>query len=155
MNLNEKVENRTKEFKANLQQKPKEEKKLFHYYSVLNLSNRIVHYEDLKAIKLKENLIEFFNELESLNFELNDKYFSSKLHNKYLLPISLYLFKKEKFLASSDLRFLIIIGVLLDATLVYFISNYYYPISTPTLLCLGLYRRKEAKKSGKYSKMFW
>lgn len=154
MELNEIINHKVEEFKKNVSGKPHDEKKLFHYNSVLNISQRIVLYKDVKANLLKEKLIGYFEEIEEMDYVVNNKLMGAKL-NKYLLPIEQFLIKKEQFVTSGDIQLLTIIGILIDAGLFYFISNYYYPVFIVFFFILGFYRRNKAKKEGKYAAMFW
>tara|TARA_R110000850_G_scaffold203228_1_gene329556 strand:- start:175708 stop:176175 length:468 start_codon:yes stop_codon:yes gene_type:complete len=155
MELNEIIEQKVSTFKERLSDKSTSEKKLFHYNSVVNLSMRIILYKEEKANSLKVKLIGFFDEIESCNYHINGKYESSLIHNKYVLPISLYLFKKENFLSNADLRLLTVIGVGIDVILYFLVSGYIYPIFILLFIILGVYRRRQAKKDGKYATMFW
>lgn len=154
MELNEIIKQKTEDFKKNVSGKPHDEKKLFHYNSVLNISQRIVLYKDVKANLLKEKLINYFDELEEMDYMVNSKLTSTKLY-KPLLSVINYLFNKEQFLTKTDLHLLIIIGVIIDIGLYYFISVYHYPVFILLFFIWGLYRRKQAIKSNKYGNMFW
>lgn len=153
--INEILKRKEKEFVENLVNSTVYEKKLIHYKSVLNILNRIVLYNDVKAILLKEKLLGYFKEVEELNYTINNKYESSRLFNNYLLPILYYLIDKEFFVTGSSLNLFIIIGFLTDLSLYYFISGYYYPAFLFLFFVLGVYRRIKAKKEGKYAAMFW
>lgn len=154
-NINEVIKLKVEEFKEGLSNKPDSEKRLFHYNSVINISNRIVFYNDKKAIELKEKLINYFHEIEEMNYIIETKYKSSTLFSNYFLPCLFYLYDKEKFLASSDLRLFIIIGFITDLVLYYFVSGYYYPVFILLFSIFGYYKRINAKKEGKYAAMFW
>ena len=153
--INEILKRKEKEFVENLVNSTVDEKKLIHYKSVLNILNRIVLYNDVKAILLKEKLLGYFKEVEELNYTINNKYESSRLFNNYLFPIVYYLIDKEFFVASSNLNLFIIIGFLIDFTLYYFITSYYYPVFLILFIAFGFYRRIKAKREGKYVAMFW
>uniref|UniRef100_UPI0030D94004 hypothetical protein n=1 Tax=uncultured Planktosalinus sp. TaxID=1810935 RepID=UPI0030D94004 len=103
MELNEIIEQKVSSFKERLSDKSTSEKKLFHYYSVLNISKRLLVYNDSNTHSLKEILLQFFIEVENYNYLISDKVKSLRLYKKYLLPSELYLFKKENFLSNVDL----------------------------------------------------
>jgi hypothetical protein len=155
MDLNELLKTKEKEFIENLTNRTEVEKKSIHYNSVLNISNRIILYNDEKAILLKEKLLNYFKEVEELNYKFHHKYQSSKLFNSYLLPILYYLIEKEFFVAGSNLKLYVLFGFLGDMFLYYFISGYYYPVSIFLFFVFGIYRRIKAKREGKYAAMFW
>lgn len=155
MDINELLKIKEKEFVENLVNSSEVEKKLIHYNSVLNISNRIVLYDDEKAKLLKEKLLGYYQEIEELDYTIGHKYQGSKMFNNYLLPILYYLIEKEFFLAGSNLKLFIIIGFLADLSLYYFIAGYYYPVFLFLFFVFGIYRRIKAKKEGKYAAMFW
>ncbi|MEX0997114.1 MAG: hypothetical protein WDZ45_08705 [Flavobacteriaceae bacterium] len=153
--INEALKLKANEFIEALSNKTESERLLFHYNSVLNFSNRIIFYNDEKAIILKEKFLDYFQEIEELNYTINHKYESSRLFNNYLLPILYYLIEKEFFVPGSNLKLYIIIGFLADFSLYYFISGYYYPVFLLLFIVFGFYKRIKAKKEGKYAAMFW
>ena len=154
MEFNEIIKQKTEEFKKNVSGKPHNEKKLFHYNSVLNISQRIILYQDEKANLLKEKLLYYFDELDEINYTIDNK-IESLSRQKLIEPIVEYLIKKEQFCTNGDLHILIVIGLVIDIGLYYFISPYYYPLFILLFFIWGLYRRKKAKKEGKYAAMFW
>lgn len=155
MEINKVLENKIEQFLLDVGHKTDFEKSLFHYNSVLNLSQRILLFRDKKANLLKQKLVEYFNLLDEENYSIDNKYESSKLHNKYILPIEQYLIKKDQFITYGDLHLFIIIGFIVDLTLYIILSNYYYPIFILVLFLSGYYRRKQAQKNNKYSRIFW
>ncbi|WP_339610467.1 hypothetical protein [uncultured Planktosalinus sp.] len=103
---------------------------------------------------LKEKLIDYFEKLEKNNFFIDDKLTSTKLH-KYLLPIIQFLIRKEQFVANGDLHLITFMGAVIDGILYFVMPDYYYPIFIALFFILGIYRRREVKKNGKYVDMFW
>ena len=122
MELNDVIEHKVSKFKERLSDKSTSEKGLFHYYSVLNISKRLVVYKDSNTISYKEKLLEYFKEAENYNYLISDKLKSVRLLKKYLLAYDVFLFKKENFLLNTYLRFLIIIGIMIDVFLYFLVS---------------------------------
>lgn len=154
MDINEIIIRKTEEFREKVYSKTESEKSLFHYRTVLNISQEIILQKDPKSNSLKIELINYFNELEKNHYVIDSKLISSKLH-KHLLPIVQHLILKNKFITNGYLHLFILIGIVLDFILFYFLDQYYYPIFILLFLVLGLYRRKQAKRNGKYAAMFW
>lgn len=154
MEIDDIINQKVVEFQQKLIDKSDVEKKLFHYNSVLNISKRIVLYQDEKANLLKEKLLYYFDELDEINYTIDNRIESLSLQ-KLIEPIVEYLIKKEQFCTNGDLHILIVIGLVIDIGLYYFISPYYYPLFILLFFIWGLYRRRKAKKEGKYAAMFW
>ena len=154
MEIDDIINQKVVEFQQKLIDKSDVEKKLFHYNSVLNISKRIVLYQDEKANLLKEKLLYYFDELDEINYTIDNRIERLSLQN-LIEPIVEYLIKKEQFCTNGDLHILIVIGLVIDIGLYYFISPYYYPLFILLFFIWGLYRRRKAKKEGKYAAMFW
>ena len=155
MNINDKITERINQFEKALIHQPDFEKKLVHFHSVQNISGRIIKYWGEKPTELKENLLEYLNEIEKREYSVNSKIESTQLYGKYILPIIQFLVKKDQFVTSGDIRLLIIIGGLVDSGFYFYLQNYLYPIFLILFFLVGSYRRKQAQRKNKYSKMFW
>ncbi|MBA3985934.1 MAG: hypothetical protein H0X63_05030 [Flavobacteriales bacterium] len=153
--INEVLILKIKYFEENMSIKSDSEKKIVHYNSVKNISNRIVLYNNKKTVLLKEKLIIYLQKLEDSGYTIENKYKGSSLFIKYISPSIIYLLDNDKFLVNSDIRTFIIIGFIIDLIVYYFISDYHYPLFILLFSIFGIYRRIKAKKEGKYAAMFW
>lgn len=150
MTLEEKLQN----FIDRVGDKSVEEKKFLHYKTVINITNRVTNSKHSKTNELKNNLYDYFDELEELNYTVEDKLTSAQIH-KYLLPVIQFLIKKEDFKTPGDLHIFIFIGLTIDVILHFILTNYYYPIFVSIFTLLGFQRRIEAKKTNTYAAMYW
>lgn len=139
------LEKQLQDFIYHARDKSTEEKKLMHYKTVVNITNRIKDAKHSKTNEFKKNLYDYFNELEDLNYTIEDKLTSAQIH-KYLLPVIQFLIKKEDFKTPGDLHIFIFIGLTIDIILHFILFNYYYPIFLSIFTLLGIKRRIEAKK---------
>jgi hypothetical protein len=153
MDLNKTIIQKAANFQARLASKTEAERSLFHYNTTLAVTNKIILFNDNKAVILKNKLVDFFDEVESLDFEIKNRHSSANLH-EYLLPITQFLISKGKFITSADLHLLTIIGAISDLVILYLLDNY-YPIFIISFFILGIYRKIKAKREGRYAAMFW
>lgn len=154
MEINDLIKSKAKEYNLNISKKVGNEKSYFHPNSVMNISNRIVLYNDEKANELKQKLLDYFLEIESMDYNIENKYKSSILYN-YLLPLRSYLLYNDQFIAKADLHLLVIIGFVFDLVFYKFFLSRFIPIFIILFSIFGIYRRIRAKSKGKFSAMFW
>lgn len=154
MEINDLIKSKAKEYSKNVSMKVGVEKSYFHLNTVLNISSRIILYNDKKANELKQKLLDYFLEIEDMDYKIDSKIKSLKLY-KYFLPLEFYLFDKDQFLTKTDLHLLIIIGIIVDFLLHKFFLFYNYPIFIILFSIIGIYRRIQAKSKGKFADRFW
>ena len=124
-----------------------------HYFSYLNVKNGLRKTYDSK---LNQSLILKLAEYEKIISDLDkpvDKLTSLNLYNTYIYPAGYHLERKPKykFVTSSDFQIKIIIGLVIDFTVWYFLDfGIYLPIFFLNFTIKGLKKRKIAKKNGRY-----
>lgn len=139
-------------FIRNLNDKPKFQKKLFHYKSVLNISDSIINYNNEKANVLKKGLLNFY---VNLDYDSLDKMESAKKYEKHILPLAHYLIEKEGFRSKGDFWKYIIFGGVIDVILHLSLSKYNYPLAVILFFILGYIRRKERIAKKKFFSINW
>src|SRR5690554_3643934 len=97
VNLDKEIKKEQLKFISSIEYKDNDEKKLFHYNSVLNLSNAIIKYNDESSNSSKELLIKYFKKINDLNNYLIDREQIIYLFKEYLLPVGHVLIKKAEF----------------------------------------------------------
>ena len=142
-------------FVQNVENKNAKSKKLFHFNSVLNAYNELMNSSNEELNTYKQKLLYFFYELSELEYELNNRHKSVELFREYLKPIGVYLIRKRKFTSRTSLHVYIIIGIIIDFALIYFIDIYKYPIFSLFSIILGLVERRNAIKNMRYISIFW
>ena len=150
--MNEIIEKELSNFILNLEMRSIAEKKLFHYQSVLNLSNGLMELGNSSSKSFKELLITYFKSVNDLNY-LIDKEKSSALYKNHLLPIGRHLIEKKNFGSNGDIIKYILLGFILDSIMYYFFKTYF--LFSIVLIFIGYFRRKKKKEEKKYISLYW
>ena len=133
-----------------------DDKKHFHYRSVNNLLGGIIKYNSTQeSNSLKEGLLDFFTELDELDYDLSDKIESINLYKNYLAPTGKYLIIKEGFRTKMNFKMNIVIGIIADIILVYSLTKYHYPVFLLLGLVFSIWQRHSCIKSNKFFSLFW
>ena len=155
LNIDEKIKDEQLNFISNIKDMDNDEKRLYHFNSVLNLSNGIIKYNDADSNSLKKLIIKYFEEINDLKDSLIDKKQSFYFYREYLLPIGRHLIKKADYRTKSDILKYIILGFILDLIVFIFIMNRYYIIFTFIFLLMGYFSRKRKIKKNKFFSTHW
>lgn len=127
--------------------------KRIHYFSYLNVKKGLNEtYNSELNQKLISKLIEYENIILNLEKPI-DKITSQTLYKEYIYPAGYHLERKQRYnyVSLYDLHIKIIIGIILDLIIWYFLSfGIYIPIFTVSLYYKGITKRKKAKKEKKY-----
>ncbi|MBO6881931.1 hypothetical protein [Winogradskyella sp.] len=152
--MNEKLTKERIYFTTALLNKSNEDKKLYHYKSVINLSNGLISLNDSSShYYFKEQMFDYFNLIKDSNYLISQKE-SLMLYKKYILPIGQHLIKNNGFRTRSDIFKYIFVGVVLDFSIFFFLEKYYF-IMTPILFFIGYHKRKNKIKQNKFFSVFW
>lgn len=155
LNLNEKIKKDLSIFISNIEDFDLSEKRLYHYHSVLNLSNGIIRYNDINSNFSKELIIKYFEEINELKDSLLDREQSFYLYGEYLLPVGRQLIKKADFRTKADVFKYIVVGIILDLIIFGFLVKSFYVVFTFIFLLIGYLRRKEKIRKNKFFSVNW
>ncbi len=153
--MNERIKKERLKFISNLERRDRSEKKLYHYHSVLNLSNGIIKYNDINSNSSKELIIKYFGEINELKDSLIDREQSFYFYKEYLLPVGRVLIKKADFRTKGDILKYIVLGIILDLIIFGFLLKSFYVVFTFIFLLIGYLRRKEKIRKNKFFSVNW
>jgi|SRR5690554_2196008 len=155
INLDEKIRIEKLKFISNIQNKDIDEKKLYHFYSVLNLSNSIIKYNDDSSNSSKKLIIDYFKKINDLKGYSIDKEQSIALFKEYLLPVGHLLIKKTGFITKASIFINITLGVILDILIFGIIFKQFYVVFTFIFIFFGILKRKKKIKENKFFSINW
>ena len=153
--ISDKITKETQSFLDRIENMSPEEKKLFHFRTVMNFSKGIKNMRAKESDPLKELLISYFKELKDLDYTILNKEESFTLYKKYLFRIGQYLIKQKDFRTRGSVVAYIVLGLLIDLVPHYYYTYEFYPIASIALVLVGYYRRAIKKKQGEYFSPWW
>ena len=152
--MNEVIKKELQKFILNLENADEIIKKRYHYGSVINLSNGILLYSDGVTASLKQNIIEYFEVVNSLNYLLIGKVKSMELYRKHLQKTGNYLIKNSNFSTRFDFITYSFTGIIFDI-IFYYSAGYLFIVFTPIMTIAGFIRRRVRMKKNKYFSHYW
>tara|TARA_Y100000034_G_C6717097_1_gene317072 strand:- start:174 stop:635 length:462 start_codon:yes stop_codon:yes gene_type:complete len=150
--INHQLEEKLTDFISKLEE-DNELKKNYHFNSVINLTIGIIKHNNEEANEMKSLLLKYFNKIQ---YEKLNKLESIVLFEKYILPLSRFMIKTEKYGTKSNLLIYLSIGLILDVlTWLSNIIGPFLPLFLITFCALGFYSRQQKIKKGKFFAMNW
>jgi len=147
--------NKTQNFLDKIEGKTLKEKKLFHFRTVINFSYGIKYMKTKKADSLKMLLMNYYDELEGLDYSILNKQESWSLYKKYLHPIGKFLIDEKDFRSRASIYIYIHLGILVDFLSYYFFNYKFYLLASLIMIFVGYYKLEIKKKEKKYFNPFW
>ena len=141
------------QFVSNLEARSSSEKRLCHYRSALNMANGLLSFCAKSSEPFKILMIEYFQTVRDLNYS-NDRYNSFIFFRQYLNPVGHYLINRRAFKTKWDIITFIVIGLIIDLLVYFFIGKYYF-VFTPSLIFIGIIWLKYKIKKGEFFNIRW
>lgn len=152
-NIDETIRNEMEQFVSNLERRSRSEKRLCHYRSALNMANGLLSFCAKSSEPFKILMIEYFQTVRDLNYSI-DRYNSIILYGQYIRPVGRYLIKRREFKTKGDIITYIVIGLIIDSLVYFFIGKYYF-VFTPLLIFIGIIWLKYKIKKREFFNIRW